>query len=74
MRGSILFFSFFFVCLYLSVLCKLRARGVVRVGVSLNLVTRSGVHEEGPTMMMSTPAQLKVGPRADVTGFALIAP
>jgi hypothetical protein len=51
----------FCVCLYFSVLCKLCARGVVRVGVSLNLVTRSGVHGEGPTLMMSTPAWQQIG-------------
>ena len=61
-----LFYSLSFVWLYLSVLCKLRARGSVRVGVSLNLVTGSGVHGKGPTLVMSTPAQLKLGPQTSL--------
>jgi hypothetical protein len=48
---------FLFACLYFSVFCKLRARGAVRVGGSLNLLTRSGVLGEGPTLMMSAPAR-----------------
>ena len=64
------FFLCVCVCLYFAVLCKLCARGVVRVGVSLNLVTRSGVHGEGPTLMMSTPAREQIGLKIlSVTGF-----
>jgi hypothetical protein len=63
---AFLFFSFFlFVRLYLSALCKLCARGVVRVGVPLNLVTRSGVHGEGPTLMVSTPARQQICLKSD---------
>ena len=66
------FFSFFLcVCISLCYLCKLYARGVVRVGESLNLVTRSGVHGEGPTLMMSTPARQQIGLKIlSVTGFS----
>ena len=42
-------------------LCKLCARAVVRVGVSLNLVMRSGVHGAGPTLVKSTPARQQIG-------------